>query len=341
MVLNSLMNAKQWIRKFLTFTVAVVLAISVTNYLVNPYKIFSSSPLNSLLPLKKHLLSSRMTQRYEFERIEPLSIMMGTSRMGIFSVAQLAPYLPKPIQNLSLEGASVYEQYRYLRYAIEYGRVKHIIWSLDFFAFNPDKKPDHTFKTKRLDQQVFWSDYGMALFNFKTFKRAWKTLADNMKLEKKVDLMGQPFSKKQVKAQMKLTLNEYATHDGFLLSQRFKQPHSIDKNLAYVQEIISLCSAHKISCRLYTSPVSASHLALYKTLGLEQTFVYWKEALAALSAYDDFATQNSVTKNILNFRDSSHVIGQVGTLIFAKIFHDSTISIPEDFGIAVPRRNTK
>jgi len=337
----SAMNPMHWIKYFMAVTTIAILSISLTNYLVNPYRIFTSSPLNSLLLTKQHLLSSRMTQVYNFKRIQPSTLMMGTSRIGLFSPKQLEVYLDKPIQNLALEGSSIYEQYCYLRYAIEHGRIKNIIWGLDFFAFNPDKSPDGTFESERLESSFYWSDYATALFNFKTFQHSLATIKDKVSAPETIDFSGQPFTPEEIKSNITYTLNEYRTHKKFLASNSFQQSNSIDQNLGYVQTIINLCRKHDIRCELYTSPVYEAHLKMYNAMGLEKTFRYWKISLSRKTSYVDFCTVNSVTQNLLYFRDSSHVIQEVGSMIFARLFHDTTVKKTDDFGIDIFKNDLK
>ena len=48
--------------------------------------------------------------------------------------------------------------------------------------------------------------------------------------------------------------------------------------------------------------------------------------------YYDFSGYNTVTTNDCNYYETSHYRPLVGNLIAARIFHDSTISVPDDFG---------
>lgn len=322
------------------------------NYSVNPYNIFSHSYEGDYNFFKPYALSDRMSKFYEAKHLNPATLMMGTSRIGFFSSSYLEPYAPHPIYNLALAGSSIYEQTRYLEYMIEHQKIKMIVWGIDFFPFNPDKKNEDTFQDARLDHYIYLDDYITSLLAYRTFEKSIQTVKINYKnsYDKKLsrplfeeaqyfDFNNEPKTRTEIKKNIQDTLNEYKSLPGFLKSSHFSNPHSIDPGLFRLKHIVDLCREKKITCIIYTSPVSAEHLNLIYSLGLGNTFDYWKKSLADIQSYYDFCTYNSITNNIMNFRDSSHIIKEDGQLIFAKIFKNPTVFVPEDFGYTVTAEN--
>lgn len=278
--------------------------------------------------------------------------MVGTSRIGYFNSNTLKPYTQSPIFNLTLAGSSIYEQRRYIEYAINHLPIKTIVWSLDFFSFNPDKEPYPTFSEERLNHPMYVDDYMVALFSYRTFERSLKTLKINRKngpfdnnvseyyeQHHYMDVQGQTLSYNEVRKNANITLNEYAHHKDFLQAKTFKDPHSIDKKISEVAYIVALCKEKNITCLIYTSPVYRDHIDLIHHIGLGKTYEYWKIRLTDIAGYWDFNTYNSLTENIMNFRDSSHMTSDNGKYIFAKLFNDKTIQTPTDFGYYVTKKN--
>lgn len=334
------METKQWVKCFIAGALIIIGIVSGINLIVNPYNIFGHG-VDSFAPRKGYVLSDRMSKLYIANRLEPKTIMMGTSRIGLFKESQLAPYLDGPIYNASMAGSTIDEQAAYIRYMVGRGYVKNVVWSLDFFAFNPTKPIDPAFEVQRLSDAPYLNDYLISLFSFKTFTRSFKTVKKNIFSTPEPDeTTGQPFTRKRVDFNINYILHQYATDATFLKSETFKNPSSIDPKIALVRETIQFCQERNVTCTLYTSPVFYRHIDMVYGIGLGNTFEYWKIELANIQSYTDFCTYSTLSKEPMKFRDSSHVIGDVGKIVFARLFSDRHTA-PDDFGILVTPATVK
>ena len=70
-------------------------------------------------------------------------------------------------------------------------------------------------------------------------------------------------------------------------------------------------------------------------LNLNPVFYKWKDELVKIYPYYDFMTENSITVNDDNYIDTSHLKQEFGYLYFAKVFEDSSVNVPKDFGILI------
>lgn len=323
---------KQWSGLFFFISFCTIGSIASINIIINPYGIFSHT--HSLNSISRHLLPDRITHFYNTKRIKPDVVMMGTSRIGLYPPAQVAPYLKGTIYNATLAGSTILEQASYLEFFITSFKPSTIIWSLDFFSFNPEKQPYQSFSQKRLLSKVFLDDYMEAIFSFKTLSKSIKTAKESLSNKPHTEA-DQPFTPEQVASNIAYTLNQYATQKDFLNAESFKHPHAIDQNLARVAHIVNLAKQHNITLIIYLSPVYFTHLEMIETVGLGHTYAYWKSALATIHPYYNFATINTITQEPMNFRDSSHTIGSIGKLVFGRIFNNTTLDIPNNFGILV------
>ena len=323
----------------------VFITISATlNYIVNPYSIFNHQIFSSFFKVKQNTVSSRMTTFYAVLHKNPKNIVMGSSRAGLLPLGSIKKYLSNDIYSLAMQGSNIEEQTQYLKYMINTQNLKTIIWSLDFYSFNPDLKNDSSFSYERVNNSSFIkNDYKIALFSFQSTKNSLKTIIDNLQLKKEVqkntkhekpisylDTINN-LSKEEIDTRTNIQLHYYPNK--FLHSKNFKNPNSIDKNLKKFKYIVNLCSKKHIKLYIYTSPVSKSFLNLYSNLKLDKTFIYWKEKLVSIHSYTDFCTSNTITNNPYNFMDGSHIKPMFSKQIFAKIFHDKTIDVPSGFSI--------
>ena len=338
------MNQLKWIKIFLYSLASVMSFMMIFNYVVNPFNIFKPNPNATFNRYKRNIASDRMTLFYELSYVKPKTLMVGSSRIGYFKDDAIEKYVQKPIFNLSLAGSNIYEQSQYIKYAIKKFDLKEVVWSLDFYGFNPDKIPYNGFSIDRLNEPIYLDDYFTALMSYRTFERSLKTLKDNKKVDTSnlsylvernqySELQGQTFTKDEILKHVKVTLREYQYIDNFLKSRYFKNPKSLQKNLKLVDEIVSLCREKNIKLTIYTSPVYMAHLDLIDNIGLTNTFQTWKKELAKITHYTDFCYRNDITTDIMNFRDSSHTISDTGKLIFKKIYDANHTDPNLDFGI--------
>jgi hypothetical protein len=349
-------SSKKWLKYFLLSSIFVIISVSLFNFIVNPYYIYNHS-LDTFFPKKEHLLSDRMSKFYIANRLEPKTILMGTSRIGVFSEDQLSSYVEHPIYNLALAGSTIDEQAAYIRYMIKHHRLKHVVWSLDFFSFNPTKPIDRSYEPARMSENIHWNDYMVSLFNFKTFIMSTKTLQNNFPQEttpspppiKEIQTtqttqtiqQSQELTLQQVQSNINYVLNQYATEKTFLHSEPFKTPTSIDHKIDIVRKTIDMCHDYNVSCTLYTSPVFYRHIEMYYNIGLGDTFEYWKKELAMIQPYVDFCTYNHISQEMVNFSDSSHVIKPIGKIVFNRLFEKNRSKEYADFGILVTPENVQ
>lgn len=342
------MSYGSWSKFFLISVFSFFIITAAFNFIVNPYNIFNHHFFSNFIVIKNHSVSPRMQIFYKTIYDNPTNILMGTSRVGMLSPSDVTKYLGGSTNNMAMAGSNIEEQSQYLLYMIKNDFVKNILWSMDFFSFNPDLPNDRDFTYDRLDSSSYFNnDRRIALIGFQTTKNSFQTLYDNFKISDKEkrnykkalnDEEGDykkfehynSLTKKEIDAYIAMQLKAYPTK--FLVVRTFDQPHSIDSNLQKLQTVIDLCKKKNINIIIYTSPVSKDFLQLYKDLGLKNTFKYWKNSLAKITSYTDFCDYNTITNNLYDFIDGTHIMPKYSELIFARIFNDQSIKGPKDFG---------
>lgn len=192
------------------------------------------------------------------------------------------------------------------------------------------------------------------MLSHRTTSRSINTIKDSLQNKKEykvktylheniqyIDHQGQIFTTSQIKKNIQDTLMIYKSMNDFLKSDRFKSKSSINNDIQNIKKIASLCKEKNVKLVVYISPIFSEHLKLIQDLGLEETYAHWKKEIANITDYTDFSLVNSITKNLCNFRDSSHVTSKIGPLIFARIFNRQTTELPKDFGVLITNENVE
>ena len=105
--------------------------------------------------------------------------------------------------------------------------------------------------------------------------------------------------------------------------------------LEELRETVDLLKTHGVRLIVFINPI---HKATYLATGLDKFFLFEKE-LSGITSFYDFSGLNSITTNNYYYYETSHYRRNVGALMLARIFNDSSVKVPEEFGVLVTRDN--
>lgn len=122
---------------FCTF-ITVIISTAIINYIIDPYSIFRTLPIQGL-NTSKPATSSRtaLAKAYMINDFNAETLIVGTSSFDV-GIDPQSSYLPdhfRPAFNLAIPGAGVYKQFRYIQHAVSQYKPKLIIMSLEFQNF--------------------------------------------------------------------------------------------------------------------------------------------------------------------------------------------------------------
>jgi len=323
---------KKWISYFLIYGIIFCISFVGFNFVINPYGIFAHK--NKFSKVKNHIASDRMTKLYYTKRLQPKTILIGTSRVGVINPKTVEKYTHNKAYNLSLDASSIKEQYQYIKFIINTTSVNNLIWGIDFFSFNPDSKLPFSFSQQRLEKDFYLQDYRDALLTMDVLFASIATLKDNIRnkksklnldngqnyfLEHKVNykIQGEPFLDRKIEEGLK----GYKKTKELYGSEKFKNYNTIDENFILIQEIVNLCHKKDINLHVYISPIYIKTLQLIRELDLWKTYRYFKINLAKATPFWGFNENFNITSNKENFWDNSHVREEVGGLMMNSIFN--------------------
>lgn len=123
------------LRSFVSATVIPLSIAAVVNLLVNPLGLY---PTHLLPPTEQNL------RRYKYEqvrrlRLEPSTVILGSSRVMTMRSSDVEQYLPGDCYNFSMQSAAAEDWYAALRLLVDelHAPVEHVIIGMDYEAFNP------------------------------------------------------------------------------------------------------------------------------------------------------------------------------------------------------------
>lgn len=338
------MKSKRWIQFILTVSIIGVVCTIIFNYLINPYHVFSHDYLKKYNQVKDNLVDDEMSKFHAAKDANPDVILVGSSRVEHINPKYLEAYTKGKVYNLGVKGSGLSTHYKLIKYFITKQKVKTVILGLDFYAFSPANIGNYKdIKNTRYDNS-FLDDYLKALLSFRTFRKSILTLKDNLKYkdprilwENGWDTYAHEYPNIKNNSddwhlkKVDSAFPNFGIDKHFFGNEAFKKPHSIDKGLEILSEIIKLCELHQVGLKIFTTPVYHRVYDVINERGYSNTYNYWKQSLKKYNRIYDFNYKNSITKNHKNYVEASHFKSFIGEYIFAKIYQDKEKTV-EDFG---------
>jgi len=346
------MNYKRWNKITLTSIGIILVLIISFNYLIDPYFVFNSAQIDGFNKIKNNTISEQMTKFYTAKRSNAKVLILGTSRTEHINPNDLHKYIKGKIYNLAIPGSGIDVQKDNIEYFIKHSKLETIILGLDFFSFNPSNKSSYkTIKNTRYNDK-YTNDYLDSILSISTLKKSIKTFKDNLKYEhnkvnylngwrnnfdyyKQLKINGIDYKKQKIEQQ----LNMISTQNVHFNNSYFKNPESILKSLENLEYIIKLCKINHIKLIMFISPLYYKITDMIYKKAYNKTYDFWKTQLSLYGTIYDFSGYNTISTNINNYTDGSHYKSKVAKLMFAKIFNDKSVDVPNDFGIILNKSN--
>ncbi len=298
-------------RRFCTallISLACILAmVGVFDAVVDPYDVIGMERIAGLNAFKPQAtLHGLMTKTYQVERVRPVTVLLGSSRvdLGLDPASAAWPAPMKPVFNYGIDGGSTFDAWRNLQEAAATGRLRHAVVLLDFEDFwlprrtgprGPSESerrywttPDGQANPDRRAQRL--RDLFLSTLTLGALQDSIATvLAQRQSL---------PFDLRRDGLRTDGDFVREAEADGYSALFREKTKFAIPvasrgarslarwqgamPNLEIVGDIIAFCRQHGIALTLIISPTHAELLNVYQRVGLWPWFEAWKRQLASL-----------------------------------------------------------
>lgn len=340
---------RRFVLLFAGFAAGSVFLVAAANFVIDPYGLWRAIEIRGFNAAK----SERRNQAHLFKSSDlrgplPPVLIIGSSRTAygidpthsVFENAGGAYNAASPGGHLK-----VIRQYLELAISSNPGRIRTVIYGLDFFEFNQFayKNLPITYSEEQLRPGGLpINDLINALLTLDSLQASVATVYSNIQ-----DPNYQPFyangqltaidMRKSVESRgimrrFKMTLNSYLNRP-----TRLRQYRWSDEAFANFVRIVEICREQKIDLMLFVTPTHAAHMEAIHARGLWKEFESWKERIATISAYWDFSGYNSVTTEPVNqlttgYWDISHYRSSIGDLILERVFGAEVDPAHSDFG---------
>lgn len=172
-------------RTLLVFLASALLFSSIvmlTAFIVDPLQHYRKPTLYSpIYTTEQRYQNPGLARNYDYD-----TIIIGTSMTENFVPSEVDKALGGKTLKLSMRGSLAFEQYEIARLALSTGKVKQVLWGLDYFALKSTQDNQGPFPYYLYDNN-FWNDYKY-WFNESTYEQAIKGLYKQIKTGHKQSL---------------------------------------------------------------------------------------------------------------------------------------------------------
>lgn len=337
------MSAKKWVLCFAAAAAVTVLSIALLNLAVDPFGAFGDRLFN--------WYSYNFTNNPRVAKISYLednykkydSYIVGCSSTSSFPADKFSEYTGGSFYNMIVYGADMYDTEKTVEYISENYNAKNIVVNL--YITNGETYDEETDKlTRNLHWKVGEDSFLSYTLNY--LFAAPRYAAAKLKAYREDTFLPQTFDVFDVESgaydkrardaepigNMDSYLESYPVFRDYPVEEH--NLNNMDKAVASLKKIKELCDDKGINLTVMTSPVYFEYMSFFNREDVSEFYA----KIAEVTPFWDFSL-SSVSYEPRYFYDSTHFRNCVGDMAAARIFNDSSVYIPEDFGVFVTEEN--
>ncbi len=337
------MTSGKWLIMFFSTVLLIALLLCGFNYFTDPFGIFGDPIMD--------WYSYNITNNPRAAKIAYLdehhgeydSYIIGCSSTSSFPTDALNEYLDANFYNLIMYGADMLDVEQTVDYIIENYTVKNIVLNVYidnavYYGDEPNKythsmhpSVDGTSKLEYYSRYLFLNpEYGIDKIKSYT-TRTWLSRYNNI-----FDPVTGAYDKRRRDIEPISDLEDYYKAYPVFTdypTASYTMPY-IDECMESVSNIVAVCEESGVNLIVVTAPVYADWMKFFDMNDVKSFYT----SLAEVTDYWDFS-YSSVSFEERYFYDSTHFRNNVGYMAAARMFDDSSIYIPADFGYYVTAEN--
>ena len=335
------MKNSKFIKMWFMLVSGAIIMIALLNYLIDPFGVFHTGLLEKSKSLNERVVKidylNKNKEKYN-------AFMLGSSTMGTTDPKVLEKYVKdSKFYNLTCSSSNMYDFKMLIKYLLkEDFDVKNLYLQIDLtsmreYGKHPNQAQKHHYAVTDDSVWKFYLEY-LTIFPFDAMKAKvmmYLTNADATKFD--VENSGMWFVKHKDMARAK-DLEAYIANEPSF-KKRSRRTRGEEKNIDAIisdyQEIVKLCEEKGVNLTVLTTAYNHLRMDAFK---INDVLSFVKR----LATYHDiwyFSGYNSVTNDDRNFYEVNHYIPKIGALKAARIYHDSAVDVPKDFGVLVSKEN--
>lgn len=304
----------KFVKRFLLFSLLVILVVISINYFVDPFNIHQVIPIKGFNHTKSET-QRRLTAALNTIRYKPKTIVLGTSRATRIGQEGLGNSCEGSFYNACFAGAGFDEMYAYFLHALYLQPdLKRVIVAIDLFSFNANRNPQVDFKMERLQRNSYeLNDLKEVLFSYKALSESCKSVFFS-------------FFEIKIKNSILETGEEKYLQQLLNTEENYKNYQLDPEKIKKFQSLAEMCKTRSIDLHVFVCPVKAQYWEFYYQNGLWSHVENLKRQLCAIHPLWDFSGYNPITLETLEtegeelYHDCSHFTLYTGSLLVKRMF---------------------
>ena len=338
---------KKFAKRLILGSILLLLSVLGINLIVDPYSMTSYNLLGIPNKYARDDRAEKVAKLYKDPKYD--NMLFGSSRVYVTNPYMVDKYLGGKTYNCGVGTALIEDQLGFLLFLQRIHKLpKNAIFGLDFYSFNPTvptnkyflKNNDLNFLQKKAGSSIYFEKF----FSIDALRASYKTLYNF--LYKHVDYkrfaprgeatgVGGIMEYYPKNLEIKKFPRELILQDKHKI-QTLHYTSVSRERLGYVRKIKEVCQENNINCIFFTTPLNGQMLDEFLSNPQQaKSMQEFKRELAKITPYYDFLTHNEIVDNSFYFIDTMHFIPQAGNLLYARIFGDENVTLPENFGVFV------
>ncbi|WP_054954700.1 copper amine oxidase N-terminal domain-containing protein [Paenibacillus dakarensis] len=172
---NRSSRAKALLFRFGILSIAMVAAIIALTAVLDPLQFYRKATwYKPFLSSDARYQNPGLAKNYDYD-----IIIIGTSMTQNFLPSEVGQALDGTAMKLAIEGSTADEHYYTAKLALETGKIKKILWGLDYFSLKANTKQASEQFPAYMYDEVWWNDYKY-LFNYSVYDQLFKSLYGRM-----------------------------------------------------------------------------------------------------------------------------------------------------------------
>ena len=321
---------KKWLLMLFPAFLCMLFVLGAQNYIVDPYGFFRKDLTRQLIVPNENFLK----MRYITGTATPFnSFLFGSSRVGNIPVKSINN--GGHWYNMTYAGGIPHDHLQNIEYMIKKGmKIRELLIGLDEFSYSVDPETRaRQWLTKPYSpvlgesELLCYAQYLIRLPDIKVLQAVYK----EYQIRKRPELgkRGTFFSRydfygtgqgsiKELDDEIARNPEKHCRNKKFLIPYLTRGDNADFSGdaLASMRRIVELSRSHGIKLTVFINPI---HHVTYMATNNERLFKFKRE-LSGICNYYDFSGLNDVTRNNLDYYETSHYRPIVGGMIIRRIF---------------------
>ncbi|RUS44238.1 copper amine oxidase N-terminal domain-containing protein [Cohnella sp. AR92] len=175
---------RSWVRSFAITAVALAVSICLITVSLDPLQFYrKASVIPMVFSTEERYQNPGLARNFDYD-----TIIVGTSMTENFLPSVVGQALHGKAMKLSMRGSMADEQYKIAKLALDTGKVKQVLWGLDYFALKEQDPelaadfPDYLYDSDWKNDYKYWFNLSVYSMLFKSILHA-STTGNNRSLE--------------------------------------------------------------------------------------------------------------------------------------------------------------